>query len=187
MRGEEIIAALKDFLSDDIIIVSSNGNVSRQVFHLLPKPQVYLRGSMGLPMSVGLGLALSQVDKQVLVITGDGNFLMGLSSMTTIGNILPKNLKILIIDNKTYATTGGQETVSSSLDYPKLLEGLGVKHFDSFDPNEGSSKLKELVSTFLKSEDTFVLHLLADEDIQKLDNIPWHPIEIKTKFMERFV
>ncbi len=187
MRGEEIIAALKDFLSDDFIIVSSNGNVSRQVFHLLPKPQVYLRGSMGLPMSVGLGLALSQVDKQILVITGDGNFLMGLSSMTTIGNILPKNLKILIIDNKTYATTGGQATVSSSLNYLKLLEGLGLKHFKSLDSTKNLSKLKDTFTTFFETEDTFVLHIIADEDIEKLDNIPWHPIEIKNKFLDRFV
>ncbi|MHA1219840.1 MAG: thiamine pyrophosphate-dependent enzyme, partial [Candidatus Heimdallarchaeaceae archaeon] len=90
------------------LIVSSNGNVSRQAYNFLPQPQVYLRGSMGLPMSIGLGLALAQPEKQILVITGDGNFLMGLSSMTTIGNYKPANLKIIILDNAIYATTGGQ-------------------------------------------------------------------------------
>jgi thiamine pyrophosphate-dependent acetolactate synthase large subunit-like protein len=108
MRGEEVIASLKEFISDDTLIVSSNGNVSRQAYNFLPQPQVYLRGSMGLPMSIGLGLALAQPEKQVLVITGDGNFLMGLSSMTTIGNYKPANLKIIILDNAIYATTGGQ-------------------------------------------------------------------------------
>ena len=46
MKGEEIIASLKEFISDDVLIVSSNGNVSRQVYNFLPQPQVYLRGSM---------------------------------------------------------------------------------------------------------------------------------------------
>ncbi|MHA1355133.1 MAG: thiamine pyrophosphate-dependent enzyme, partial [Candidatus Heimdallarchaeota archaeon] len=72
MKEFEVISSLKELISDDIIIVSSNGNISREVFNLLPQPQVYLRGSMGLPVPIGLGLALANPDKQVLVITGDG-------------------------------------------------------------------------------------------------------------------
>lgn len=187
MRGEEVIKQLKDFITDETLIVSSNGNVSRQVYSFLPQPQVYLRGSMGLPMSIGLGLALAKPNKQILVITGDGNFLMGLSSMTTIGNIQPSNLKILILDNQCYATTGGQETVSSSLDYVKLLEGLGIKNYRSINVVENSSNLKEAIDTLLKVEQTAVLHIEVASDIEKLDNIPWHPQEIKERFMQKFV
>ncbi len=184
MKGEEIIASLKEFISDDVLIVSSNGNVSRQVYNFLPQPQVYLRGSMGLPMSIGLGLALAQPEKQVLVITGDGNFLMGLSSMTTIGHVKPKNLKLIILDNKSYATTGGQETVSSTLDYLKLLEGLGIDHFGSLNSIESPSKLVEAFEILLTSNQTAVLHITVEEDIENLENIPWHPIEIKEKFLK---
>ncbi len=186
MRGEEVISSLKEFITDDILIVSSNGNVSRQVYNFLPQPQVYLRGSMGLPMSIGLGLALAQPKKQTLVITGDGNFLMGLSSMTTIGNILPSNLKMIIIDNQSYATTGGQETVSSSLDYLKLLEGLGIQHYGSLNSITSPLSLNEAFEILLTSKQTAVLHIIVEDDIENLENIPWHPIEIKEKFIENF-
>ena len=187
MRGEEVIAALENHLQENHVIVSSNGNVSRQVYNFLPKPQFYLRGSMGLPMSIGFGLALAQPEKQILVITGDGNLLMGLSSLTTIGNVLPENLKILITDNQSYATTGGQETVSGSIDYLKLLEGLGIKNFGELNTIENPSKLTNSFETFLTSEHTAVLHVIVSKDKTNLENIPWHPIEIKEKFMEKLV
>ena len=76
MYGHEVIQELASVLSGDEIIVSSNGNISRQVYHYLPQPQIYLRGSMGLPVPVGLGLAMSRPEKQVLTIVGDGNLLM---------------------------------------------------------------------------------------------------------------
>ncbi len=185
MRGKEVIASLKEFISDDTLIVSSNGNVSRQAYNFLPQPQVYLRGSMGLPMSIGLGLALAQPEKQVLVITGDGNFLMGLSSMTTIGNYKPPNLKIIILDNAIYATTGGQETVSSTVDYLKLLEGFGIQHYGSLNSIKSPSKLLEAFEILLTSKQTTVLHINVEEDIENLENIPWQPKEIKNKFMEK--
>ncbi len=186
MRGEEVVAALKGSITDDTLIVSSNGNISRQVFNFLPQPQIYLRGSMGLPMSIGLGLALAQPDKQVLVITGDGNFLMGLSSMATIGNNLPSNLKIIILDNGSYATTGGQETVTSSLDYLKLLEGLGIKHYGSLNSIESPFKLSEAFEILFTSDQTAVLHIVVEDDVEKLENIPWKPLEIKERFLNRF-
>jgi len=58
MKGHEIIELLGTLLKGNEFIVGSNGNISRQVFHYLPKPQIYLRGSMGLPLAVGLGLAI---------------------------------------------------------------------------------------------------------------------------------
>ncbi|MCE7741857.1 MAG: hypothetical protein GOP50_05320 [Candidatus Heimdallarchaeota archaeon] len=186
MRGEEVVAALKDSISDDVLIVSSNGNVSRQVFTFLPQPQIYLRGSMGLPMSIGLGLALAQPKKQVIIFTGDGNFLMGLSSLATIGNNLPSNLRLIILDNGSYATTGGQETVTSSLDYLKLLEGMGIKHFGSLNAIESPTKLSEAFEILLTGDQTAVLHIVVGDDVENLENIPWKPIEIKEKFLNKF-
>ncbi|MHA1307725.1 MAG: thiamine pyrophosphate-dependent enzyme [Candidatus Heimdallarchaeota archaeon] len=97
MKGYEVITALKDLISDNEIIVSSNGNISREAFNLLPQPQVYLRGSMGLPVPIGLGLALANPDKQVIVITGDGNFLMGFNSSVTTAFYKPSRNSILSI------------------------------------------------------------------------------------------
>ncbi|MHA2073733.1 MAG: thiamine pyrophosphate-dependent enzyme, partial [Candidatus Hodarchaeales archaeon] len=147
MKGYEVIQALKHLIGENDLIVSSNGNISREVYHLLPRPQLYLRGSMGLPVSVGLGLALANPEKIILVITGDGNFLMGLGSMVTTAFYKPKNLKILILDNQAYFTTGGQETVSSVFNYAKFFESLNIKDHSSI--QEPPEKIKSEIVSFM--------------------------------------
>jgi len=183
MKGFEVITALKGLISDNDIIVSSNGNISREAFNLLPKPQVYLRGSMGLPVPIGLGLALANPEKQVIVITGDGNFLMGLNSSITTAFYKPKNLKILILDNNKYFTTGGQQTVSSAINYATFLDSLNIGYKKS--KQASSDEIKEDLSEFLTSTSFGVLHLIIDEGKLQLENIPWHPEEITERIVTR--
>jgi len=68
----------------------------------------YLWGAMGGAAMIGLGLALAKPDRRVAVITGDGEMLMGLGSLATIGVKQPGNLAIVIIDNRRYGETGMQ-------------------------------------------------------------------------------
>jgi thiamine pyrophosphate-dependent acetolactate synthase large subunit-like protein len=70
-------------------------------------------GAMGTAAMVGLGLALAQPKRRVLVITGDGEMLMGLGSLATIGARKPANLSVVVIDNERYGETGMQETHTS--------------------------------------------------------------------------
>ncbi len=70
----------------------------------------YLWGAMGGAAMVGLGLALAQPKRRVLVITGDGEMLMGLGGLATIAVQSPPNLAVVVIDNEHYAETGMQET-----------------------------------------------------------------------------
>jgi len=69
-----------------------------------------LWGAMGQAAMMGLGLALAQPERRVVVITGDGEMLMGLGSLATIGVQRPTNLSIVVIDNGRYGETGMQET-----------------------------------------------------------------------------
>ncbi len=69
-----------------------------------------LWGAMGCAAMIGLGLALAQPQRRVLVVTGDGEMLMGLGSLATIGVQKPKNLSVVVIDNERYGETGMQET-----------------------------------------------------------------------------
>ena len=69
-----------------------------------------LWGAMGCAAVIGLGLALAQPQRRVLVITGDGEMLMGLGSLATIGVQKPNNLSVVVIDNERYGETGMQET-----------------------------------------------------------------------------
>lgn len=183
MKSYEVISALTELVGDNDIIVSSNGNISREAYHLLPKPQVYLRGSMGLPNAVGLGLALANPDKKIIVITGDGNFLMGLGSAVTTAFYKPENLKILVLDNSQYYTTGGQNTVSSVMNYTKFLDSLNIEYHSSREASQ--AQLKQDLSGFLNSKTFSILHLKIQEGKKDLSNIPWHPEDITKKFLIR--
>lgn len=69
----------------------------------------YLWGGMGGAAATGLGLALAQPGRRVLVITGDGEFMLGLGALATIAVAAPQNLAVLVIDNEHYGETGMQE------------------------------------------------------------------------------
>ena len=183
MKGYEVIVTLKNLITDNEIIVSSNGNISREAYHLLPQPQVYLRGSMGLPVSVGLGLALANPEKNVIVITGDGNFLMGLGSAVTAAFYKPSNLKILILDNQSYFTTGGQKTVTSAINYTKFLDSLSSGFRCSKEAMLDS--INDDLNELLNSNEFGILHLMIEEGKKSLENIPWHPEEISKRFIAR--
>ena len=174
MYGFEIIQELASVLSGDEIIVSSNGNISRQVYHYCPQPQIYLRGSMGLPVSVGLGVALTRPEKQILTLVGDGNLLMGLGSLATTSFIRPTNLKILILDNNVYATTGNQGTTSGILDYPILLDGFGIPNVIPILRDDPIEKIQ----LWLNVSELCVLPALVDTKPLTLTNIPLHPEQI---------
>jgi thiamine pyrophosphate-dependent acetolactate synthase large subunit-like protein len=70
----------------------------------------YLWGGMGGAAMVGLGLALAQPNRRVLVLTGDGEMLMGTGSLATIGVQRPANLAVVVLDNEHYGETGMQAT-----------------------------------------------------------------------------
>ena len=70
----------------------------------------YVWGGMGGAAMIGLGLALAQPERRVLVVTGDGEMLMGLGALATIAVQRPKNLAVVVIDNEVYGETGMQHT-----------------------------------------------------------------------------
>lgn len=70
----------------------------------------YVWGGMGGAAMIGLGLALAQPGRRILVITGDGEMLMGLGSLATIAVQHPTNLAVIVVDNEVYGETGMQHT-----------------------------------------------------------------------------
>src|SRR5580698_6451513 len=70
----------------------------------------YLWGAMGAATMIGLGLALARPERRVLVITGDGEMLMGLGSLATVAVQQPANLAIVVLDNGAFGETGMQES-----------------------------------------------------------------------------
>jgi phosphonopyruvate decarboxylase len=86
-----------------------------------------LGGAMGAALSMGLGLALAQPKRRVLVATGDGELLMNVSALATIGAMQPANLSILCVDNGHYGETGFQRSHTSlGVDLERLAIGAGI-------------------------------------------------------------
>jgi thiamine pyrophosphate-dependent acetolactate synthase large subunit-like protein len=87
----------------------------------------YLWGGMGGAVMMGLGLALAQPDVPVVVITGDGEMLMGMGSLATVGMQKPGNLSIVVLDNERYGETGGQTShTSSAADLVGVAKACGI-------------------------------------------------------------
>ncbi|PAY07325.1 aldehyde dehydrogenase [Bradyrhizobium sp. UFLA03-84] len=113
-------AAVKALLADrgDLLVISGLGSSSYDVFDAGEHPgNFYLWGAMGGAAMVGLGLALAQPKRPVLVVTGDGEQLMGIGSLLTIATKQPGNLSIAVLDNGHFGETGMQLSHS----------GLGAK------------------------------------------------------------
>ncbi len=89
---------------------------------------LYLWGAMGGAVMIGLGLALAQPELPVVVITGDGDMLMGMGSLATVGLQAPKNLSIVVLDNEVYGETGGQAShTADNVDFVGIARSCGIE------------------------------------------------------------
>jgi len=86
-----------------------------------------MAGAMGAAVSIGLGLALSQPERRVLVVTGDGELLMNLGALATVSVMRPPNLAIVCVDNGHYGETGWQLSHTSlGVDLEAIAVGAGI-------------------------------------------------------------
>jgi len=110
-------ALVRQLLIDrgDLLVVSGLGSATYDVAAAGDHPlNFYLWGAMGGTAMIGLGLALAQPQRRVAVFTGDGDMLMGIGSLATIGVKQPKNLAIVVLDNAHYGETGMQPSATQS-------------------------------------------------------------------------
>lgn len=112
----------------EALVVTGLGSPSYDVFAAQDRPGTfYLWGAMGGAACVGLGLALAQPERSVVVVTGDGEMLMGLGSLATIGASAPRNLTVVVLDNGHFGETGMQRSHSSlGTDLVAVARGCGI-------------------------------------------------------------
>lgn len=114
----------------DFLFVTGLGGTSRDIGHLTGDgANLYaLGGAMGAALSMGLGLALARPDRRVMVVTGDGELLMGLGTLATVAVMNPANLSVLCVDNGHYLETGGQVThTGRGTDLEAMARGAGFR------------------------------------------------------------
>jgi phosphonopyruvate decarboxylase len=125
------LAVLERFLAmtdDATAVVATTGKCGRELFTLADRAQhLYQVGSMGGASAMGLGVALN-TDKTVVVLDGDGALLMKMGNLATIGAYGPGNLVHIVLDNGVHDSTGGQATVSASVDFAAVALACGYRY-----------------------------------------------------------
>jgi thiamine pyrophosphate-dependent acetolactate synthase large subunit-like protein len=127
LRRREVAKAL---LADrgDMLVVAGLGSTAWDVTAAGDHPLNFpLWGAMGGAVAIGLGLALAQPGRRVLVVSGDGDILMGLGSLATIAVQRPSNLAIVVFDNERYGETGMQPThTAHGVDLAAMARAAGI-------------------------------------------------------------
>ena len=109
---------MKDVTNE--FVITSCGMISREVYTIRDRPEnFYVMGSMGTTLGIGIGLALN-IDRRVLVIIGNGEILMNLGTLVLMNKLKLSNLRLIILDNNCYQSTGGQKTCSDAIDFTKI-------------------------------------------------------------------
>jgi thiamine pyrophosphate-dependent acetolactate synthase large subunit-like protein len=113
----------------ELLVIAGLGSTAWDITAAGDSPLGFpLWGAMGQAATIGLGLALAQPKRRVLVVTGDGEMLMGLGSLATIGAQRPANLSVVVIDNERYGETGMQAThTAHGVDLEGVARACGLK------------------------------------------------------------
>lgn len=151
MMREEAVNIIVDHISADAVIVSTTGKTSRELFEIREQrnqphgTDFYTVGSMGCASSIAFGIGLAESEKTIFILDGDGAALMQLGSMATIGHYKNPRLKHIILDNNAHESTGGQPTVSASVNFMEIARACGYQFVQFVDnPEDLRTHLKGL-------------------------------------------
>ena len=108
IENSEALKVISQHRDDAIVVTTMTAGVEWPQVSTNPDLDLPAMGAMGKTSSVGLGLALAQSAKKVIIFDGDGSLLMNLGSLVTIANMAPPNLVHFVFENRVYRTTGGQ-------------------------------------------------------------------------------
>ena len=177
----QAMAAILELLGDQPVIIC-NGFPSREAFKIADRPtHFYMIGSMGVAAAIGLGVALSKPDKQVVVFDGDGNVLMGMGTLATIGFLKPKNFVHVVFDNEVYGSTGNQPTISNVVRLEQVAKAAGYVNVERVREREDIVyEFKDL----LKRDGPSMLLIKVNELAEDAGRVLLEPPEITQRFMK---
>lgn len=131
-----------------VLVVSGLGSPTWDVFAAGDRDLTFpLWGAMGAAVPVGLGLALARPDRSVVVVTGDGEQLMGVGALGTVGVQRPPNLTIVVLDNGHFGETGMQPSHTSlGADLVTVARGFGIADSSTVDDGAGVTDLARRIT-----------------------------------------
>ncbi len=168
--------------TNNMIRFSTTAMISRELYEIDDSVKnFYTIGSMGHIGAIALGTAL-QKNEKVVVIDGDGALLMHLGILSTIGNLKPKNLLHICLDNESYSSTGSQSTTSNTTYLDKVALDCGYNDTKIIlTENELEDKLKEMLNI---NGPNFLLVKIKPGNKKDIKRIELNPKEITKRFMD---
>lgn len=184
MTSKDALSHVLQLLTGVEVVITSNGYISRHAYSLAPEApnRFYMLGSMGMASSIALGLALAQPNRQVVVIEGDGNILMSFGTLPQIGHHRPKNLIHVVLDNARYETTGGQTTISPSVEIATVAVAAGYQRAELLTSRTELTR----IMTEAKREDgpTLIAVRVSDAGEEIAPRVSLAPPEIKNRLQQ---
>lgn len=182
MSRMEAVRILRQEVSDRDALVATTGKIGRELFALRDsKNQLYVVGSMGCAAGIGFGIQYIRKRQRVIVLDGDGAALMKMGTLATIGHYQPSRLIHVILDNESYESTGGQFTVSSSVDFCTVASGCGYRQCYRADTR---SDLQSAINSTKKANGPSLIHVKVSRDSKSdLGRPDVKPIDVKRRFM----
>ena len=179
MNRRNAIKLISHQINDEIII-SANGFLSRDLFDLFEKPSnFYMLGSLGLASSIGLGISIKNPKKRIFIFDGDGNILMNLGSLTTIGSLKPKNLVHIIFDNASHESTGGQPTNSPKVKIKKIAQNTNYTVHET----NNEKNFRNILQNIQKKPGPIMIIVKIKTKKISSERIIHKPLKIKSRFM----
>jgi len=172
------LRAILDGTGGSDVVVATTGFTGRALYALEDRPnQIYLVGSMGCASSFGLGLALAQPGRRVVVLEGDGALLMHLGATAVIGHERPENLVHVLLDNGVHDSTGAQATVAPAVDLAAAARACGYPRVRRVDGLDGLTAAVRAA----RGGPTFLHVLTQPRASRKLPRPTETPAEIATR------
>ena len=177
----QAIATLLELLTDQPVVIC-NGFPSREVHKIADRPtHFYMIGSMGNAAAIALGVALAKPSKQVVTFDGDGNVLMGMGTLATVGALRPRNFIHVVFDNEVYGTTGNQPTISNVVPLDKVARSAGYINVERvLDRDDLVYEFKGM----LKKDGPSLLLIKVNEFVEDAGRIVHDPPVITRRFMQ---
>jgi phosphonopyruvate decarboxylase len=177
-----VLERFLDLVSPEAAVIATTGKCGRELFTLGDRPQhLYQVGSMGCAAGMGLGVAMN-TPRGVVVLDGDGAALMKLGTLATIGAYAPANLTHVLLDNGVHDSTGGQATVSASVDFAGVALACGYASAASVSSLDGFERAFRAAGA---GSGPALIHMrIAPGSMQHLGRPTVAPAEVARRFRD---
>ncbi|MFK7896620.1 MAG: phosphonopyruvate decarboxylase [Myxococcota bacterium] len=166
MKREQAVAGVAEGLSSEDIIVSTTGKTSRELFeHRAARGESHAGdfltvGSMGHASQIALGIALSQPERQIVCLDGDGALIMHMGSLAVSGTRGTPNFKHIVVNNGAHDSVGGQSTAGYEIDLPGIARACGYREARCV---ESAAEMPDALTWLRAAEGPVLLEIRVDK------------------------